>query len=161
MEMPLSVPLIVFGYNTVERRDYEAFEKLRYCFWTLSLAYLGGIWNRVPNWMNDLNDAKELALRERRPIILFLHSRRCFYCPKIIEGVLPDENLKKFLNENFITLALDTSTGSDSIEEDTADQATRKIYCEYDTSYLYLWDRKRRCWHEKVKTYDNLRLLDT
>ncbi len=41
----------------------------------------------VPDWMNNLNDAKELALKEKKPIILFLHSRRCFYCPKIIEGV--------------------------------------------------------------------------
>jgi thioredoxin-related protein len=106
-------------------------------FLILPLAILGAS-EAVPNWMNNLDDAKELALKERRPIILFLHSRRCFYCPKIIEGVLPDENLKKFLNENFITLALDTSTGSDSIEEDTADQAPERFIVSMTPAFIFM-----------------------
>ena len=92
----------------------------------------------VPGWMNNLEDAKELALKSKKPIILFLHSRRCFYCPKVIENVLPNPKVKEFLSKNFITLALDTSTGSDSIEEDVADQAPERFIVSMTPAFIFM-----------------------
>ena len=98
----------------------------------------------VPGWMNNLEDAKEIALAKKKPIILFLHSRRCFYCPKIIENVLPDPKVKEFLNKNFITLALDTSTGSDSIEEDTADQAPERFIVSMTPAFVFMGPKEEK-----------------
>ncbi len=92
----------------------------------------------VPGWMNNLEDAKEIALKEKKPIVLFLHSRRCFYCPKIIEGVLPNPKVKEFFKKNFITLALDTSTGSDSIEEDINDQAPQRFLVSMTPAFVFM-----------------------
>jgi len=98
----------------------------------------------VPEWMNNLEDAKELALKSKKPIVLFLHSRRCFYCPKIIEGVLPNPKVKSFLKKNFITLALDTSTGSDSIEEDTADQAPERFIVSMTPAFIFMGPKEEK-----------------
>ena len=92
----------------------------------------------VPGWMNNLEDAKEIAIKNKKPIVIFLHSRRCFYCPKVIEGVLPDPKVKKFLSKNFITLALDTSTGSDSIEEDVSDQAPERFIVSMTPAFIFM-----------------------
>ena len=89
-------------------------------------------------WMNNLEDAKELAQKQKKPIILFLHSKRCFYCPKLIENVFPKPKVRKFLKDNFIQLSLDTSTGSDSIEEDTADQAPERFIVSMTPAFVFM-----------------------
>jgi thioredoxin-related protein len=95
-------------------------------------------------WMNNLEDAKEIALKERKPIILFLHSRRCFYCPKLIEEVFPDPELQKFLKANFVLLSLDTSTGSDSIEEETADQAPPRFIVSMTPAFVFMGPKEEK-----------------
>ncbi|ADV46608.1 thioredoxin family protein [Nitratifractor salsuginis] len=102
-------------------------------------------------WMSNLDDAKELALQEKKPIILFLHSRRCFYCPKMIEEVFPDPQLQKFLKENFILLSLDTATGSDSIEEETADQAPERFIVTMTPAFVFMGPREEKLYRKGKK----------
>jgi len=90
------------------------------------------------DWQNNLEEAKADAVRLKRPIILFLHSRNCFYCPKIIEQVFPDPKLYKFLEENFVKLAMDTGTGSDSIEEDVTDQAPERFIVSITPAFIFM-----------------------
>jgi len=90
------------------------------------------------DWRNDVNDAKEAAVKEKKPIILFLHSRSCFYCPKVIEQVLPNPKVKKFLDKNFIKLELDTSTGSDAIEDDVSDQAPPRFIVSITPAFIFM-----------------------
>ncbi len=90
------------------------------------------------DWMNSVDEAKEVAKREKKPIILFLHSRSCFYCPKIIEQILPDPKVKRFLDKNFIKLGLDTSTGSDSIEDETSDQAPPRFIVSITPAFIFM-----------------------
>ncbi len=102
-------------------------------------------------WMNNLEDAKELALREKKPIILFLHSRRCFYCPKLIEEVFPDPELQDFLKKHFILLSLDVATGSDSIEEDTADQAPERFIVTMTPAFVFMGPREEKLYRKGKK----------
>ncbi len=102
-------------------------------------------------WMSNLEDAKELALKEKKPIILFLHSRRCFYCPKMIEEVFPDPELQKFLKNNFVLLSLDTSTGSDSIEEETADQAPERFIVTMTPAFVFMGPREEQLYRKGKK----------
>ncbi len=90
------------------------------------------------DWRNNVEDAKEAAKEEKKPIILFLHSRSCFYCPKIIEQVLPNPKLKKFLDKNFIKLELDTSTGSDAIEDEVSDQAPPRFIVSITPAFIFM-----------------------
>lgn len=90
------------------------------------------------DWMNSVEDAKLVAKEKKKPIILFLHSRSCFYCPKVIEQVLPDPKVKKFLDKNFVKLELDTSTGSDSIEDETSDQAPPRFIVSITPAFIFM-----------------------
>lgn len=102
------------------------------------------IFASLDGWRTNLNDAKEIALHEKKPIILFLHSPRCFYCPKIIENVFPDKNLQKFLKANFIMLTLDTSTGSDSIEDETSDQAPERFQVSMTPAFIFMGPKEEK-----------------
>ncbi len=102
-------------------------------------------------WMNNLEDAKELAYKEKKPIILFLHSRRCFYCPKLIEEVFPDPKLQKYLKNNFVLLSLDTSTGSDSIEEDTSDQAPQRFIVNMTPAFVFMGPQEEKLYRKGKK----------
>ncbi len=102
-------------------------------------------------WMNNLEDAKELAYKEKKPIILFLHSRRCFYCPKLIEEVFPDPKLQKYLKNNFVLLSLDTSTGSDSIEEDTSDQAPQRFIVNMTPAFVFMGPQEEKLYRRGTK----------
>ncbi len=92
----------------------------------------------VEGWSTDLEHAKEEALREKKPIILFLHSVSCFYCPKVIEEILPNPKLAKFLKENFVRLELDTGTGSDSIESEVTDQAPPRFIVSITPAFIFM-----------------------
>jgi len=70
-------------------------------------------------WQYELNDAKELAEHFKKPIFLFLESRRCYYCPIMKETTFVDKRVIKTLNENFIPLLLDNSVGAESDVENT------------------------------------------
>lgn len=92
----------------------------------------------VKGWETDLQQAKDDAKRLKKPIILFLHSVSCFYCPKVIENVLPNPKLAKFLEKNFIRLELDTSTGSDSIESEVTDQAPPRFIVSITPAFVFM-----------------------
>jgi thioredoxin-related protein len=102
-------------------------------------------------WMDNLNEAKEQALKERKPIILFLHSRRCFYCPKMIEEVFPDPKVAKFLEENFVRLSLDVATGSDSIEEGASDQAPERFIVSMTPALVYMGPKEEKLYRKGKK----------
>ena len=88
-------------------------------------------------WMHDLDEAKKYAKMSRKPVILFLHSRNCFYCPKLREEVFPNSKLQKYLKENFILLSLDTSTDADNIEEDVNDQAPERFITSMTPAFVF------------------------
>ncbi len=102
-------------------------------------------------WMNNLEEAKTVALKEKKPIILFLHSQRCFYCPKLIEQVFPDPKVQKFLTEHFVKLDLDVATGSDSIEEDTADQAPERFIVSMTPAILFMGPKEEKLYRKGKK----------
>jgi len=102
-------------------------------------------------WMNNLEEAKAIALKQKKPIILFLHSQRCFYCPKLIEEVFPQPEVPKFLNENFIKLDLDVATGSDSIEEDTGDQAPERFIVSMTPGILFMGPKEEKLYRKGKK----------
>jgi len=102
-------------------------------------------------WMNNLEEAKAIALKEKKPIILFLHSQRCFYCPKLIEQVFPDPEVQKFLTKNFVKLDLDVATGSDSIEEDTADQAPERFIVSMTPAILFMGPKEEKLYRKGKK----------
>jgi len=70
-------------------------------------------------WQYELNDAKELALYFKKPIFLFLESRRCYYCPIMKESTFMDKRIIDKINKNFIPLLLDNSLGSESDVENS------------------------------------------
>ena len=92
----------------------------------------------VKGWNTDLNYSEREAKHLKRPIILFLHSVSCFYCPKVIEDVLPNPKLAKFLKKNFVRLELDTSTGSDSIESEVTDQAPPRFIVSITPAFIFM-----------------------
>ncbi len=102
-------------------------------------------------WMHNLNDAREQALKAHKPIILFLHSRRCFYCPKMIEEVFPDPKVAAFLKANFVRLDLDVATGSDSIEEDDAGQAPERFLVSMTPAFVYMGPREEKLYRKGTK----------
>ena len=102
-------------------------------------------------WMQNLNDAKEKALKEHKPIILFLHSRRCFYCPKMIEEVFPDPKVSAFLTANFVRLDLDVATGSDSIEEDDSGQAPERFLVSMTPAFVYMGPKEEKLYRKGKK----------
>jgi thioredoxin-related protein len=102
-------------------------------------------------WLNNLTEAKEQAVREKKPIILFLHSRRCFYCPKMIEEVFPNPKVKTFLEKNFVRLSLDVATGSDSIEEDASDQAPERFIVNMTPAFVYMGPKEEKLYRKGRK----------
>ena len=88
-------------------------------------------------WMNDLEEAKSYAQKAKKPIILFIHSRNCYYCPVLKEKVFTQEKVQNYLKENFILLSLDGSTDADSIEEDVNDQAPERFRTSITPAFFY------------------------
>ena len=89
-------------------------------FTTFSLANADKI-----NWQHDLDDAKELAQFSKKPIFMFLESRNCFYCPKLLNDIFPDPRISKIINEDFIPVLLDNSIDADSDVENTGQAPER------------------------------------
>ncbi len=102
-------------------------------------------------WMDNLTEAKEKAQKEKKPIIMFLHSRRCFYCPKMIEEVFPDPKVKTFLEKNFVQLSMDVATGSDSIEEGSSDQAPERFIVSMTPAFVYMGPKEEKLYRKGKK----------
>jgi thioredoxin-related protein len=98
----------------------------------------------VDGWETDIESAERNAVLQKKPIILFLHSVSCFYCPKVIEEVLPTPKLAKFLEKNFIRLELDTGTGSDSIESEVTDQAPPRFIVSITPAFIFMGPKEEK-----------------
>jgi len=96
------------------------------------------------DWYRNLDEAKSKAVELKKPILLFIHSRNCFYCPKMIENVFPSPKLIKQLNREFILVSLDGSTGSDSIEEDVSDQAPDRFITSITPSIFFMGPKEEK-----------------
>jgi hypothetical protein len=70
-------------------------------------------------WQDDLEDAKELAVHFKKPIFLFLESRKCYYCSIMKEKTFTDEKVIEYIDKNFIPVILDNGTGAESDVEGT------------------------------------------
>ena len=82
-------------------------------FLTVNLLFAYGT---AIDWMANLGHAKELAKRDKKPIMLFIHSTACFYCTVLEEKVFPDTSLQEKIKKEFILVALDASTDADAFE---------------------------------------------
>ena len=76
-------------------------------------------------WQYELNDAKELALHYKKPIFLFLESRRCYYCPIMKEKTFTDPKIIEAVNKDFIPVLLDNAQGAESDVENTGNVPAR------------------------------------
>ena len=65
-------------------------------------------------WQTELEDAKDLAKTFNKPIMLFLESRKCYYCPIMKEQTFTNQNIINMINKDFIPLILDNSLGAES-----------------------------------------------
>jgi len=110
----------------------------------MSTNFLFGANDIVDGWETDIDSAESSAVAQKKPIILFLHSVSCFYCPKVIEEVLPTPKLSKFLEKNFIRLELDTGTGSDSIESEVTDQAPPRFIVSITPAFVFMGPREEK-----------------
>ncbi len=120
--------------------------------WFIAAPLLGDIVTTAQlGWMSNLEDAKEQAFAARKPIILFLHSRRCFYCPKMIEEVFPDPNVAAFLKQHFVRVDLDVATGSDSIEEEVGGQAPERFLVSMTPAFVYMGPREEKLYRKGKK----------
>jgi thioredoxin-related protein len=70
-------------------------------------------------WQYELNDAKDLAQTYKKPIFLFLESRKCYYCPIMKEKTFTNKDVIKEINSNFIAVLLDNSLGAESDVENS------------------------------------------
>lgn len=70
-------------------------------------------------WQYELSDAKELAIHFKKPIFLFLESRRCYYCPIMKEKTFTNPQIIETINSGFIPLILDNSVDAESDVENT------------------------------------------
>ena len=84
----------------------------------LFFLFIVSIGAREINWIENLEDAKDLAKYYKKPIFLFLESRRCYYCPIMKEKVFTKPKVIKEITTNFIPVMLDNSTGAESDVED-------------------------------------------
>lgn len=84
-----------------------------FLFMTLNSLFAYGT---AIHWESNLNHAKELAKKNKKPIMLFIHSTACFYCTVLEEKVFPDKSLQEKIQKEFILVALDASTDADAFE---------------------------------------------
>jgi thioredoxin-related protein len=103
------------------------------------------------DWHRNLGEAKARAIELKKPILLFLHSRECFYCPKMIENVFPTPKLAEQLNRDFVLLSLDGSTGSDSIEEEVTDQAPDRFITSVTPAIFFMGPDEEKLTRSKKK----------
>lgn len=96
------------------------------------------------DWYRNLDEAKEKAVEAKKPILLFIHSRNCFYCPKMIENIFPDPKLFEQINRDFILVSLDGSTDSDSIQGDLSDQAPVRFITSVTPAIFFMGPKEEK-----------------
>ena len=60
-------------------------------------------------WMNDYDDALELAQKVHKPMLLFMSQEHCGSCKFMKEEVFTDTKLIDYINAHFIPVILDIS----------------------------------------------------
>ena len=102
-------------------------------------------------WQSELEDAKELAQHYKKPIFLFLESRKCYYCPIMREKTFTNPEVIKEINENFIPLILDNSLDAESDVENTG-HAPERLTTSMSPS-IYLMGPKEEMLSRKGKKH--------
>lgn len=102
-------------------------------------------------WQHELNDAKELATKFKKPIFLFLESRKCYYCPIMQEETFNDPKVEKEINDNFIPLILDNSLGAESDVENSG-HAPERLTTSM-TPAIYLMGPNEEMFNKKGKKH--------
>lgn len=118
--------------------------KLLVIFFLITSSLFGDMIELSSDWYRNLGEAKEKAVELNKPILLFLHSRNCFYCPKMIEQIFPTRSLAKQLNRDFVLLSLDGSTDSDSIEEEVNDQAPPRFITSVTPAIFFMGPQEEK-----------------
>lgn len=96
------------------------------------------------DWYRNLDEAKARAVKVKKPILLYITSRNCFYCPKMIENVFPTPKLAQQLKKDFVLLTLDGSTDADSIEEDVNDQAPERFITSVTPAIFFMGPQEEK-----------------
>jgi thioredoxin-related protein len=78
-------------------------------------------------WLTDVEEAKQTAHSKKKPIMLFMHSVNCYYCPIMEQKTFSDKSLQEKIYKDTVPLALDNASDSDSIEESVNDQAPERF----------------------------------
>lgn len=55
---------------------------------------------------NNLDEAKIFAIKENKPIALYVYSSNCHWCKRMEQFVFSEEEIKKELNEHYIFVKL-------------------------------------------------------
>lgn len=61
------------------------------------------------NWFHSFSKASEAAKESNKPMMLFMNREDCGSCAYMKESVFTDEKVISYLNENFISVALDVN----------------------------------------------------
>ena len=102
-------------------------------------------------WQHELEDAKELAQHFKKPIFLFLESRKCYFCPIMQEETFRDSRVEKEINDNFIPVILDNSLGAESDVENSG-HAPERLTTSM-TPAIYLMGPKEEMLSRKGKKH--------
>lgn len=55
----------------------------------------------------SLDEALIEAKKQEKDLLLFIHSKHCFYCKDMIKNTLNDEEVKEFIEKRFIFLMVE------------------------------------------------------
>ncbi len=58
------------------------------------------------HWLGDYEKARKQALREQRPLMVFLVEKDCPECTKMLTSTLKDQTYIPWINENFVTILI-------------------------------------------------------
>ena len=59
------------------------------------------------NWQSDINKAIELAKKENKNILVFIHATHCPYCDVMEREIFDDEEGATYLSKKYIMVKLD------------------------------------------------------
>ncbi len=71
-------------------------------------------------WYTNLDEALKVAKSENKPVFIFFHAEWCKYCQRFKREVYPNPEVKSYLTQNFIPVAID-------IDKDKATAAKFKV----------------------------------
>lgn len=58
-------------------------------------------------WYTSVDEAISVAKSENKPVFIFFHAEWCKYCQRFKKEVYPNPEVKSYLTQNFIPVAID------------------------------------------------------